>query len=187
MRDRTVPRPVCDAVRSAAAARRAARLSPALNSRPFYVSPGSPAPARRESGAGCTSAAAPSRRGRLAAHLLSDHALRAAPPVPISSTRFASTRPKRSTSRRNQAGPPGLVARAEARPVVPVEVLVEEDQVAPVRVVLELRRAAVHRALGRRSSRRNVPASRRVISSATSKRFIWWPDPVGHSTVKSSP
>ena len=39
--------------------------------------------------------------------------------------------------------PTGLVAGPEAGPVVPVEVLVEEDQVTPVRVLLELRGAAV--------------------------------------------
>src|SRR5215468_4042132 len=45
----------------------------------------------------------------------------------------------------DQPGPPGLVARAEACPVVAMEVLVEEDEVAPVRIVLELGGAAVHR------------------------------------------
>src|SRR5215469_12351620 len=44
---------------------------------------------------------------------------------------------------RNQSGPAGLMARAEARTVVAVEVLVEEDVVAPVRVGLKLLRAAV--------------------------------------------
>src|SRR4029453_1114000 len=42
--------------------------------------------------------------------------------------------------RRHETGPSRLVAGPEARPVVAVEVLVEEDQVAPVRVLLELRR-----------------------------------------------
>ncbi len=42
--------------------------------------------------------------------------------------------------------PTGLVAGAEAGPVVPVEVLVEEDQVTPVRILLELRGASVDRA-----------------------------------------
>ena len=41
---------------------------------------------------------------------------------------------------RDHSGPPGLVARAEARAVVAVEVLVEEEVVAPVRVFLELAR-----------------------------------------------
>src|SRR5262249_52543689 len=44
------------------------------------------------------------------------------------------------------AGPPRLVAGADACAVVAVEVLVEQDQVTPVRVVLELARAAVYRA-----------------------------------------
>src|SRR5690349_6856097 len=38
---------------------------------------------------------------------------------------------------RDDAGPAGLVARAEARAVVAVEVFVEQDQVAPVRILLE--------------------------------------------------
>src|SRR5262245_31808352 len=46
---------------------------------------------------------------------------------------------------RDNAGPAGLVAGAEAGAVVAVEVLVEEDVVAPVRVVLELLGAAVDR------------------------------------------
>src|SRR5215469_90587 len=45
----------------------------------------------------------------------------------------------------NQASPPGLVRRAEPGPVVAVEVLVEQQEVAPVRIVLEQRLAAVYR------------------------------------------
>src|SRR4029079_14380178 len=45
---------------------------------------------------------------------------------------------------RDEAGPSGLVARAKARAVVPVEVLVEQHVIPPVRVFLEFRRAAVH-------------------------------------------
>src|SRR5262245_19137060 len=45
---------------------------------------------------------------------------------------------------RDQSGPPGLVAGAYARPIVSVEVLVEQDQIAPVRVVLELPAPTVH-------------------------------------------
>src|SRR5262245_64755111 len=44
---------------------------------------------------------------------------------------------------RDDTGPPGLVARAEARPVVTVEVLVEQDEIAPVRILLELSRSPV--------------------------------------------
>ena len=42
-------------------------------------------------------------------------------------------------------GPAGLVARAEPGAVVAVEVLVEEDQVTPVRILLERRASAVDR------------------------------------------
>src|SRR6476660_9050370 len=41
--------------------------------------------------------------------------------------------------------PTRLVARPEPGPVVPVEVLVEQEMVTPVRVVLELSHAAIHR------------------------------------------
>src|SRR5262249_25485078 len=46
----------------------------------------------------------------------------------------------------DDAGPAGLVAGPEAGPVVAVEVLVEQDEVPPVRVGLELLGAAVDRA-----------------------------------------
>src|SRR5271169_6674554 len=42
--------------------------------------------------------------------------------------------------------PPGLVASADARAVVAVEVFVKREQVAPVWITLELLRAAKHRA-----------------------------------------
>src|SRR5262245_52910081 len=45
----------------------------------------------------------------------------------------------------DDAGPPGLMARPQARPIVAVEVLVEEDQVPPVRVLLELCRTTINR------------------------------------------
>ena len=45
----------------------------------------------------------------------------------------------------HQRGPARLVAGPDAAAVVPVEVLVEEHQVAPVRVGLELLGSAVHR------------------------------------------
>src|SRR4051794_39919647 len=46
---------------------------------------------------------------------------------------------------RDRPGPAGLVARAQAGPVVTVEVLVERDQVVPVRIALEGLAAAEHR------------------------------------------
>jgi hypothetical protein len=66
----------------------------------------------------------------------------------------------------DDAGPTGLMAGAEAGPVVAVEVLVEQDEVAPVRIFLNFR---VPPYTGRRpcSSRRKMLANRRAISSAT--------------------
>src|SRR6266545_5588011 len=46
----------------------------------------------------------------------------------------------------HEAGPAGLVTRADAGAVVAMEVFVEEDQVPPVRIGLEHLEAAVHRA-----------------------------------------
>src|SRR5439155_7331207 len=47
---------------------------------------------------------------------------------------------------RYDARPPGLMTRAQTRAVIAVEVFVEEDQVAPVRILLKLPRAPVNRA-----------------------------------------
>ena len=87
---------------------------------------------------------------------------------------------------RHQSCPAGLVTRAEPRAVVAVEVFVEQDQVAPVRIVLELFRAAVDRPPAVRIPQED-PVSRSEISLATSKRFIILPEPVGHSILKLSP
>ena len=69
---------------------------------------------------------------------------------------------------RDQASPAGLVAGADARAVVAVEVLVEEDVVPPVRIVLVCARCRRRRAGARSSSRRKMRVSRREISAATS-------------------
>ena len=78
------------------------------------------------------------------------------------------------------------MARPQPAAGVAVEVLVEQDEVPPVRVVREapLRPLAgrVAAGVGRKSR-----ASRSPISCATSARFSNRPDPVGHSTWRSSP
>src|SRR4030095_7359439 len=56
---------------------------------------------------------------------------------------------------RDGTGPPRLVTGAEPRSVVTVKILIEEDQIAPVRIVLELGGPAVHR-----SSSAGVPQER---------------------------
>ena len=83
----------------------------------------------------------------------------------------------------DERGPAGLVARADARAGVAVEVLVERNQVVPVGIGLEQLRRAEHRpattlVLAGRCSRR-----RRESSAATSPSVIIRPDPVGHSTL----
>ena len=87
---------------------------------------------------------------------------------------------------RDEAGPSGLVVGAEARAVVAVEVLVEEEVVVPTGSVWNFS-APPH--TGRRpfSSGRKIDTSRRPSSSAISNSVISTPDPVGHSTLNSSP
>ena len=46
---------------------------------------------------------------------------------------------------RHQCRPAGLVAGPNARAVVAMEVLIEQQQITPVRILLELLRAAVDR------------------------------------------
>ena len=78
------------------------------------------------------------------------------------------------------------MARADAGAGVAVKVLVEEDEVLPVRVVVELLGATVDRpAAG--ASRRKVRLRRSPSSWATSNSVMSCPEPVGHSTLKSSP
>ena len=89
---------------------------------------------------------------------------------------------------RDDAGPAGLMAGAEPGAVVAVEVLVEQDEIAPVRIVLELAACRRRPAAGRRSSSQEDarPAGAQS-SSATSYSFMRRPEPVGHSIVKLSP
>src|ERR1700756_1669453 len=103
------------------------------------------------------------------------------------------------------------MAGADPGAVVAMEVLVEQEQVVPVRVALELLDPAEHRpparlVLGERRDqspadlpRPPTPArrprgpsvngvtSRRPISLAPSSRFIRRPEPVGQSTRTRSP
>ena len=88
---------------------------------------------------------------------------------------------------RDQSGPAGLMARADTGAVVAVKVFVERDQIAPVRIGLELFRAAENRPLPIRVAQGRSASSRRDISSATSQSVIIFPEPVGHSTLKLSP
>ena len=75
------------------------------------------------------------------------------------------------------------MTRTQPRPVIPMEVLIEQDIVPPVRVGLELLGTTVYRPSAG-SSRRKIRVSRSEISLATSKRFISFPEPVGHSIYK---
>ena len=86
----------------------------------------------------------------------------------------------------DHAGPTGLMAGPEARAVIAVEVLIEQDVVLPQWIGLELLRTSK---TGRRPdlSRRKIPSRRLAISWATSNKFINLPEPVGHSILKLSP
>ena len=99
------------------------------------------------------------------------------------------SRRRRSAARccikvRDEAVQP-LVARRQARGRLPVEVFVELQQVAPVRILLKLVRSPVHGPPTAIAKKERV--SRRWISTLTSQRSIRCPEPVGHSTRKSSP
>ena len=87
---------------------------------------------------------------------------------------------------RHQPGPAGLMAGAEPRAVVAVEVFVEQDVVAPVGIGLELLRAAVHRPPAVLVAQED-PREPVGDLLGTSKRFIILPEPVGHSILKLSP
>src|SRR5258708_4566825 len=83
--------------------------------------------------------------------------------------------------------PAGPMARADARSVVSVEILVEEHQITPMRVVA-IPGGFVHRpGVLLISYLKNIRVRRREISAATSQSIMYWPAPVGHSTLKSSP
>src|SRR5215472_3050313 len=55
----------------------------------------------------------------------------------------------------NDAGPAGLVAGSQPRPVIPVEVLVEQNVVLPVRIGLEFLGSSVHWTAPRLVSQKN--------------------------------
>ena len=78
------------------------------------------------------------------------------------------------------------MAGAQPGAVVAVEVFVEQDVIAPMRIGLELLHAAVDRTPAMLIARKG-PMSRSEISLLTSKRFIILPEPVGHSILKLSP
>ena len=59
-------------------------------------------------------------------------------------------------SARDKAGPAGLVAGPEARTVVAVEILVEQNGVFPVRIFLKLACSAIHGPLAIRIAEKNA-------------------------------
>ena len=63
----------------------------------------------------------------------------------VSNTIFASMRAENVHQERDRAGPPCLVAGPQPCSVVAVEVLVEQDEVAPMRIFLKLLRPSVDR------------------------------------------
>src|SRR5262245_32962544 len=65
---------------------------------------------------------------------------------PLAQEPLAVEAPEQEEGQRRQSRPAGLVARAEPRPRVAVEVLVEEDEVAPVGIAPVALDAAVQRA-----------------------------------------
>ena len=78
------------------------------------------------------------------------------------------------------------MTRSDARAIVAVEIFVEEDEVAPVRIVLEQFDSSVERTVAVRSAPENGNEPL-LKSSEISQRFIWCPLPVGNSTLNVSP
>ena len=56
----------------------------------------------------------------------------------------------------NEPGPPSLVIRAEASAIISVEVFVEKNQIAPMRIALKLVDTSRYRALAVFSAQENV-------------------------------
>src|SRR2546427_8256826 len=86
----------------------------------------------------------------------------------------------------DQSSPPRLVRRAQPATGVAVEVLVEEDVIAEVRILPHLLRGAES---GRPPSGpgTKIRRRRRDSSLATSPSDSNFPEPVGHSTLKPGP
>ena len=88
--------------------------------------------------------------------------------------------------RRGEGRPSGLMRRAKTLTGLGVEVLIEEERISPGWIVLEAGIWAVRRPPVIRVEQKQAEqtAPERV---ATRSRFGRVPDPVGNSTVKSSP
>ena|SRR5215813_12567600 len=56
----------------------------------------------------------------------------------------------------DDSGPPGLVARAKTRAIVTMKIFIEQDEIAPVRVLLKLAAASVHRSSSIPVSKKNA-------------------------------
>ena len=99
----------------------------------------------------------------------------------------ADTAPGEQEQQRHGPGPAGLVAGADPGTVVAVEVLVEQQQVVPVGIALELLDPAEHRPApvlvlgeGRRQPSADLARDLEQVQLVS-------PEPVGHSTVSRSP
>src|SRR5215467_4977391 len=57
---------------------------------------------------------------------------------------------------RDDSGPPGLVAGAETCAIVTMKIFIEQDEIAPVRVLLKLAVASVHRSSSIPVSKKNA-------------------------------
>ena len=82
----------------------------------------------------------------LSSHLLADNAGHYLPAFGFQQG-FGIDTPEEFQERSNQTGPACLMAGAKPRSVVAVEVLVKQNQVAPMRIFLEFRRSPVDRPL----------------------------------------
>src|SRR5215468_3232713 len=72
----------------------------------------------------------------------------------------------------DDAGPSGLVARAQAGSVVPVKVLVGQNQISPMRVLLEPPRAPVDRSASVGSSHKDASQPTRELLADLIQRHV---------------
>src|SRR5262249_26562216 len=96
-------------------------------------------------------------------HLRGDLRLKCRPPVSENLLRRGGREEMHEPS--DNAGPAGLVAGAEAGSVIAMEVFVEQNQVAPVRVLLKLSGAAIDRTPAIFAAQKNAGQSARDLCS----------------------
>src|SRR5215203_962429 len=132
-----------------------------LQSRPLPVAVSLRLPQRL-----CSSGPAPART----ANLLPYEPVRDLPAFELVVLRFETA--EQIEEHRGQTCPPGLMAGAQPRSVVTLEELIEEDQVAPVRILLELGGATVDRPASVRAAQERARQPARDLLGHLEERHV---------------